>query len=267
MLPSAVGGCLLLLALPARADDNAFTPTKDYETRTLRGFSLLVHPELAEHPDEAAATFDELDAQLEKIEAVVPKRALNELRQARFWIEWASRPNGAAEFHVSADWLKENGYNPDKVLCVEINNCRNFVAWSQDAQPWMVLHELAHAYHHRVLKHDHPGLEAAYRAAVEKKLYDAVDYFRPGEKQKAYALTNVDEYFAELTEAYFGRNDFYPFNRSDLQRHDPAGFEVLAHIWNEGETLRRGAFPQPAVKRRSLAEPPSRGGVQKKADQ
>lgn len=215
------------------AADKTFTPTDAYESRTLRGFKLLVHPDVAEHPEDAAAMFDELDAQLEKIEAVVPKKALEELRRVPFWIEWEVRPNGAAEFHVSEDWLKEHGYNPDKVFSVEINNCRNFVAWSRREQPWMTLHELAHAYHHRVLKHEHPALEAAFRAAVEKKLYDEVDYVRPGEKGKAYAVTNVDEYFAELTEAYFGKNDFFPFHRAELERHDPTGFDVVRSIWGE----------------------------------
>jgi dipeptidyl-peptidase-4 len=46
-------------------------------------------------------------------------------------------------------------------------------------------------------------------------------------------VTNVDEYFAELTEAYFGRNDFYPFDRADLERHDPAGYKALDDIWRK----------------------------------
>ena len=31
------------------------------------------------------------------------------------------------------------------------------------------------------------------------------------------------EYFAELSEAYFGTNDFYPFVRGELQTTRPAG--------------------------------------------
>ena len=31
------------------------------------------------------------------------------------------------------------------------------------------------------------------------------------------------EYFAEASEAYFGTNDFFPFVRIELRRHDPIG--------------------------------------------
>ena len=46
-----------------------------------------------------------------------------------------------------------------------------------------------------------------------------------------YALTNAKEYFAELSEAYFGRNDFYPFTRKELEKHDPAGYRLMRETW------------------------------------
>ena len=61
----------------------------------------------------------------------------------------------------------------------------------------MVLHELAHAYHFRVLGADHAGVKAAYKQAMERKLYDSVEFVHGG-KRKAYATTNAAEYFAEL---------------------------------------------------------------------
>lgn len=223
---------IIVVSIALAQPSASYLPASAYHPRDLRGFVLLVNPEILKHPEDAAAMFEELESQLKRIEQTVPKAALAELKKVRFWIEWEAKPGGAAEFHVSETWLKDNGYNPEKALNVEINNCRNFVTWSQDGQPWMVLHELAHAYHHRVLKHKHEGLEAAFNDAVEKKRYESVAYFRPGEKRKAYAVTNVDEYFAELSEAYFGRNDFYPFDRADLARHDPAGYKAMREIWS-----------------------------------
>ena len=96
----------------------------------------------------------------------------------------------------------------------------------------MVLHEMAHAYHHLVLGDDFKAIEAAYRHAVDAKLYESVPYCGGG-KQKAYALTNSKEYFAELSEAYFGRNDFYPFVRSDLKKHDPQGYQLMEQVWGK----------------------------------
>ena len=48
---------------------------------------------------------------------------------------------------------------------------------------------------------------------------------------RAYALNNPQEYFAESTEAYFSRNDFFPFTRDDLIRHDPETARLLAKLW------------------------------------
>jgi hypothetical protein len=48
---------------------------------------------------------------------------------------------------------------------------------------------------------------------------------------RAYALTNDREYFAETTEAFFGRNDFFPFDRAELERADPAACEMLRQAW------------------------------------
>ncbi len=50
-------------------------------------------------------------------------------------------------------------------------------------------------------------------------------------QQKAYALTNELEYFAELSEAYLGKNDFYPYNRKQLEQYDPDGYAIMKNIW------------------------------------
>ena len=174
----------------------------------------------------------ELESQLAAIVREMPGKRLPALRKVWIWVEWKKQKNGAAEFHPSAQWLKSHGYNPDKAGHIELSNTRHFVEWSRAAQPWMVLHELAHAYHHLVLGDDYKAIEAAYKHAVDEKLYESVAYCGGG-KQKAYALTNAKEYFAELSEAYFGRNDFYPFVRSDLKKYDPQGFRLMEQIWGK----------------------------------
>lgn len=52
-------------------------------------------------------------------------------------------------------------------------------------------------------------------------------------------LANAKEYFAEMTEAFFGTNDFYPFVRAELQEHDAAMFELLCEVWGVKETRKR----------------------------
>lgn len=76
----------------------------------------------------------------------------------------------------------------------------------------------------------HGILSAAYKKADAGTLYESVDHVVGG-KQRAYALENRREYFAELSEAYFGKNDIYPFTRSDLKCYDPEGYRVVEMLW------------------------------------
>jgi hypothetical protein len=96
----------------------------------------------------------------------------------------------------------------------------------------MILHELAHAYHILVFGDSNSGIEAVYQQAVASRLYESVYYIKGG-KRKAYALTNAKEYFAELSEAYFGKNDFYPFTHTQLKKHDPVGYQMMEQVWGK----------------------------------
>jgi dipeptidyl-peptidase-4 len=91
---------------------------------------------------------------------------------------------------------------------------------------------LAHAYHHRVVGHNHAELKDCFRRATESNSYDSVLHIR-GEQRRHYALNNDQEYFAEATEAYFGTNDFYPFVRAELKQHDPEMFDLVGKLWNK----------------------------------
>jgi dipeptidyl-peptidase-4 len=96
--------------------------------------------------------------------------------------------------------------------------------------PAVVLHELAHSYHDQVLGFDDPRILAAYKRAMDAGLYDEVLLYT-GRKVRAYAAENHYEYFAEGTEAYFYRNDFYPFVKAELKEHDPVLYNLLVEIW------------------------------------
>jgi Mlc titration factor MtfA (ptsG expression regulator) len=117
---------------------------------------------------------------------------------------------------------------------VEFTNVRTFEAESR-RMPVFVLHELTHAYHDRVLGLDHAGIKAAYEKAKAGGKYDRVerqDSEGHTSMDRAYALTNDKEYFAECTEAFFGRNDFFPYTREQLKQHDPEMFALLEKVWN-----------------------------------
>ena len=109
----------------------------------------------------------------------------------------------------------------------------NLVTWSYH-QPYMVLHELAHAYHDQFLPDggNNASVQQAFEAAVASKKYDSV-LCEDGVSRRAYALTNRQEYFAELSESYFGQNDTYPFIRAELKQFDPRGYEAMRQAWGD----------------------------------
>ena len=44
-------------------------------------------------------------------------------------------------------------------------------------------------------------------------------------------MENDQEYFAELSEAFFGTNDFYPFVRAELREHDAEAYRAVKELW------------------------------------
>ena len=59
---------------------------------------------------------------------------------------------------------------------------------------------------------------------------------KPNTVERAYAMTDPMEYFAETTEAFFSRNDFFPFTRDELKKLDPEMFALLGKLWGVTET-------------------------------
>jgi hypothetical protein len=230
---------LTLLGPPSasRAQRRPFVPTAQYETRPVRGWTVRVNRELLTTRREVGdAALELLDARLLDVVRAVPPAACARLRRVPIWLGVADGHAPCAEYHPNEQWLRDNGYNPDKAKAVEIGNAAKFLEWSQQ-QPAMVLHELAHAYHDQVLGFDHAGIRAAFEQAVQAGNYAAV-LRADGRTERHYALTDAKEYFAEATEAFFATNDFFPFVRAELARHDPGAVRVLREVWGVPEPKR-----------------------------
>jgi hypothetical protein len=220
--------CIAFAAVCAASSE--YTPTTGYSIREIEGWIVLVNKELlSDHVDLAEDVLKLLKHQLYQITRIVPDEALKEIRNISIWVEYNDPRHRCMCYHPSEQWLRNNGFNPEKARGVEIANSENFLKWTLD-QPWMVMHELAHSYHHCVLGYDNAEIREAYNKAVDSKQYESVQHIA-GKPRRAYALNNDQEYFAECTEAIFGTNDFYPFVRSELKQHDPQMYELLKKLW------------------------------------
>lgn len=227
------GGLLFSLPLSAAEPEpeKRFDPTDLYEPQEIEGWRVLVNKNfLAEDGALCQETLTLLRHQLFQIPRKVPAEAVTKLRKVTIWVEAAEPHHPCMAYHPDVGWLREHNMNPDKARCVELANAKSFLSWTK-SQPWMVLHELAHAYHHQFLGgFENAEIAEAFRAAKEAKRYDAVRRIN-GKTERAYAVTNPMEYFAEASEAFFGTNDFYPFVSIELKEHDPKFYELLEKLW------------------------------------
>ncbi len=172
-----------------------------------------------------------LSARLFLITLVMPEQPLAKLRQVPIQLDLNYGGLKVMQYHPDAGWLNENGYSVDLAKCVHIPVAEEFLSpFENHRMPWVVLHELAHAYHDRVLGFDEPRIIAAYEKFRASGKYKSV-LTSPGPMREHYGLTNEKEFFAEMTECYFGTNDFYPFVTGELKQAEPGIFELLQQIW------------------------------------
>jgi hypothetical protein len=227
-----------LVTAPAQSSLPDANASAGHQTNGIEGWTVLVNARLLTEDKAATAkALELLRAQLREIVRVVPASAVAKLREVTLWF---SPPypgvKPKAEYHPGAGWLRDHGRDPAMVKGIEFTDVRNFEAETR-RMPNFTLHELAHAFHHRVLERgfDNPEIKAAYERAKAGHTYDKVErWFGNGRSntfERAYAMTDPMEYFAETTEAFFTRNDFFPFIHAELKQHDPEMEQLLAKLW------------------------------------
>jgi len=206
--------------------------TPAYTEMKLLGWPVRVEtPLVRDQPEKWNAVRREIENQFYRIERALPAEALAKVRKVTLWVHTTSPETACMAYHPGAQWLRDHKMNPEMEGGIEIGNVDNFLKWTHE-QPWMLLHELAHAYHSQFLdqKWKNPELESAFKAAMAAKRYDDVLHWS-GKRMKHYACNNPMEFFAEASEAYFGQNDFYPFVNAELKTHDPATHALIAKLW------------------------------------
>lgn len=220
-----------LLAEETKEEKKFYDPIE----KQLEGWTLAVDPELLA-PENAAFSqrvFTALANHLQRVKFIVDEEHVAQLQKLPIWIELDNKALGNMQYHPDRGWLLANGHDPRLVKHVHIPRARNLLSRGMWAKhPYVVLHELAHSYHDQVLSFDQPDIVAAFKDAKKRGIYESVLLYT-GKNVQHYALSNHKEYFAEMTEAYFGVNDFYPFVRAELKEHDPKMYELMVKFWGK----------------------------------
>ena len=221
------------MAPPAKAKPEPPKPTSR-TTRTVEGWTVRVDDRLLKGPDADLGTtaLRFLENKLADIKVVVPADKVRKLQAVTLVLDLTHGGLGPMQYHPDAGWLKANGYAADLAGCVHLPRAADVATKRNiNEQPWVILHELAHAYHDQVLGFNHPRVREAYDKFKAAGRGDKTLLYN-GKRVKHYALTNPMEFFAEMTEAYFGVNDFFPFNRAELQEAEPEILDLMKSIWD-----------------------------------
>ncbi len=204
------------------------------EKQSIEGWTIHVEPALNENAQGKKA-LRMLADHLHRISILLPQEPLKQMRNLEIWIESNHPSLKSMQYHPSRDWLVRHRHDPRLAKKVHIPVAEQLLSRQQLLKhPAVVLHELAHAYHDQILGFDQTAILEAFRKAKAAGTYEDVLLYT-GKRVRHYGLTNEKEYFAEGTEAYFYRNDFYPFVRAELALHDPELHAVLKSIWGAAQ--------------------------------
>ena len=220
--------------VPACAADRP-EPSKptSHSTRQIEGWTVRVDDRLLAQPNDVLGTnaLRFLQNKLSDIKAVVAAEPLAKLQAVIIVLDLSHGKLRSMQYHPSAHWLQENGYATNLVKCVHIPEAADLpTPRNITEQPWVVLHELAHAYHDQVLGFEEPRILEAYEDFKRSGRGDRALLY-DGSRVRHYGLTDQKEFFAEMTESYFGVDDFFPFNRAELMTAEPEIYELMQAIW------------------------------------
>lgn len=228
---------MLCLLAPSRGEQASGTSqvVVSRKDRVIEGWRISVDDRLLAAPAEStgSAALAYLAEDLRKLSRLLAPEPLAALQSVRIVLDLDHGSLRSMQYHPSADWLRQNGYAPELAKCVHIPVAEGYTAERhRRVQPWCVLHELAHACHDQVLGFAEPRIRRAWENYVQSGHGDHVLHVN-GRRVRHYALTDHKEFFAEMSESYFGTNDFFPFNQAELRESEPAIAVLLEEIWGK----------------------------------
>ena len=240
---------LIAHSLPAGEGDGRgqMAPAEEIRiphTKTdVHGWTVFVDKALLEgaHSEEGELALEVLRQRLHRITMRLPEAAWKEMCKVPIYLDQA-HPLGNAHFHPSKNWLEEHGYDPAMGEAVHFTHARSLINdASMPNRGSVVLHELAHAYHFKVLGFDDEAIIAGYQKFCDSEKFDAVTYPQ-GRQRPHYGLMDHKEFFAEMTETFFTENNTFPFNRTELMLYYPEGYQLLAELWKVKVPKARGKW-------------------------
>jgi hypothetical protein len=210
-------GLFLLLFIPIGFGTSGDEPTV-YKTVRALGWKIKINSKFYEGDTSILRkSFKLFGEELTAINDILPKRALDKLYGVVFWLEDESKLSGHTGMYIGRGGI--------------VVSVTQYYAFKTSDNEWVIMHELAHAYHDRVIGFDDEKIIRTYKLIKQAGLYKDVQH-RLSSYAHGYALKNAHEYFAEISTCYFGINNYYPHDRADLRHYDPIGYALVEEMWH-----------------------------------
>ena len=123
--------------------------------KKLEGWTIKVDPKLLkkELRELKKEVFKALANHLQRIKYILPEAKVKDLQKLPIWLDYHYEPLSSMQYHPGATWLRANRHDPRLVKHVHIPRAKALLNRGQWAKhPYVILHELAHAYHDQVLE-------------------------------------------------------------------------------------------------------------------
>jgi len=221
----------ILVALCLSANALAAS-TPHHHKLQLEGWNVYIEQQLVDRNDvRVFLAMRLLSEKLQQLKTLLPDRVLDQLRTVPIF--FSENKDFNAEFYFFEPYVYRTGQDISMMNGIEFRSISFFLEESKFS-PMLLLHEMAHAYHKMNYKRIDKIVMRAYRHAETHKLYQRVQSVT-NQYARAYALQSPFEYFAELSESYFGRNNYFPFERDELKEYDPMGYNMVKKAWFPGD--------------------------------
>ena len=214
---------------PDTSCNQSIIPTDKYYKTDIKGWTVYVSPLLRELRAYSRRMLRLLKYKLYLMDIYMPADSLDKLKTIPIWLELEDKAVPYIAYHCSKNTLKAKGLNPDKLNAIEIGSSGNFERW-QEFQKYILLRYMAYAYYDKYLQKQRCRIDSAYSNTLNCGKYTSVLRF-DGKKVRHPALNNAKEYFARMTESYYGLSDHYPFIQFELHQYDPDTCDLMTELW------------------------------------
>ncbi|MCE9562714.1 MAG: hypothetical protein K8U57_11765 [Planctomycetes bacterium] len=206
-----------------------------YKTHKIEGFTFLISEEALAQDVSGyeKKPLEALQMECAALVKVLTPKTVELMRGMVIWVEWDEqvklgngRQGNSLAVYMGGDaaQMVREGKHPLRAKTITIHSLKLLTQGRQpkaDRGDCVLLHEFAHAVHDQLIGNNNLAIKNAYQQAMERKLYD----------KDQYVATNDHEFFAELSCAYLDKLRYFPYNRADLKKHDPASFKVIEAAW------------------------------------